>query len=366
VGTTVLVVTIFALMFRMPTGGWSDRFGRRLFLLIGAALGVVYPISMALSTSLALFMVSRIIFGIGLAIFTTSMKAYIADIVPPERRGEAFGINGATFSIALVGGPLSGELLKNLLGFRVSFLGGAVMAAICLVLVYFLPKVKERRKSEVSMMAGARDVLGRRGAWASIMTALTASAGFAMIFTYFPIYADELDLASTAPGILNKITVSVGFSVFAVVTFIVMPRAGRLSDSVGRAASLVPGVLIAIPGVIILSQARDIWLAYAGIGVAALGFGFLRAMMDAIMQDACPRHLRGTGVAVLFSGWDASIGVLAQVLGLAIAMSGFDLMFGIVVLLTATCGSIAILLTWQSTGGGRVTTFKRDFPVVSS
>jgi hypothetical protein len=84
--------------------------------------------------------------------------------------------------------------------------------------------------------------------------------------------------------------------------------------------------------------------------------------MDALMQDACPRELRGTGAAVLFATWDIAIGVESQVLGMAIDLSGFDLMYGIVAATLVFGGVMAIRLSYQ-VSWERMTTYKQEFPV---
>lgn len=361
IGTAVLLATVSALVLRLPSGLLTDRYGRRLVMIWGAVLGVLYPVSMALSTSVGVFMLSRLVHGVGLAVYTTAIKAYIADVVPVDRRGEAFGVNTSAFSLALILGPLTGEALKNAFDFRISFIAGAFLAGIALLLLFFLPKEDEIANDGVSMLGGAGEVLRLRGAWAAIMTAFAGGGLFAAFFVYFPLYAERLNYAADAPPAIRNITISLAFSLFAIITLFAMPRAGKYSDRHGRVAALIPGIIFSLPGVVVLAIAGNLWLAYVGIAIYSLGFSAIRAMMDALMQDATPHWLRGTGAAVLFGAWDLSIGIMSQIMGMAIERFSFDAMYGLAIAFTILFGLWAIWLS-RRVERERITTYKTEFP----
>jgi DHA1 family tetracycline resistance protein-like MFS transporter len=107
--------TVFALMqfaFTPMLGVLSDRFGRRpIILLSNLGLGLDY-IVMALAPTLGWLFVGRVISGITAASITTG-TAYVADVVPPEKRAGAFGMIGAAFGVGFVLGPALGGLLGN-------------------------------------------------------------------------------------------------------------------------------------------------------------------------------------------------------------------------------------------------------------
>src|SRR5213595_427989 len=106
---------VFALMqffFSPFLGVLSDRFGRRpVILLSNLGLGLDY-IVMALAPTIGWLFVGRVISGITAASITTG-TAYVADVVPPEKRAGAFGMIGAAFGVGFVLGPALGGLLGN-------------------------------------------------------------------------------------------------------------------------------------------------------------------------------------------------------------------------------------------------------------
>ena len=129
-------------------GGLSDRFGRRPVLLAAVgALGVDYMI-MGWAPTLSWLFVGRAIAGIAGASFTPAY-AYVADISPPEKRAQNFGIVSAMFGVGFIAGPALGGLLGGL-GPRAPFFAAAALSSINFVYGTFvlpesLPAERRRR-----------------------------------------------------------------------------------------------------------------------------------------------------------------------------------------------------------------------------
>jgi DHA1 family tetracycline resistance protein-like MFS transporter len=120
---------VYALMqfFCAPVlGNLSDRFGRRPVLLFALlALGLDYLI-MGFAPVISWLFIGRLVAGMAGASFTPAY-AYIADITPPEKRAQSFGLMGAAFGIGFILGPAIGGLLGSL-GPRAPFYTAGVIA----------------------------------------------------------------------------------------------------------------------------------------------------------------------------------------------------------------------------------------------
>ena len=116
-------------------GALSDRFGRRPIILISlVGLSLDYLL-LALAPTIGWVVVARIVGGaMGASIATAT--AYIADITPPERRAQNFGLIGAAFGVGYVAGPLIGGLL-GAYGSRVPFFAASAMGVVALVFAWF-------------------------------------------------------------------------------------------------------------------------------------------------------------------------------------------------------------------------------------
>ena len=113
-------------LFAPVIGGLSDRFGRRPVLLATlTALGADYAL-MAWAPTLAWLFVGRVISGIMGATWAAA-NSCVADTVPMEDRGAAFGLLGGCGAAGFVLGPAIGGLAGHY-GDRVPFLVASVLA----------------------------------------------------------------------------------------------------------------------------------------------------------------------------------------------------------------------------------------------
>lgn len=110
-----IFLTVFAAMqffFSPIIGVLSDQFGRRPVLLLSSlGLGLDYVV-MALAPTIGWLFLGRVISGITASSIPTAF-AYIADVVPKEKRAGAFGMIGAAFGIGFTLGPAIGGLVGN-------------------------------------------------------------------------------------------------------------------------------------------------------------------------------------------------------------------------------------------------------------
>src|SRR5918992_1105899 len=122
-GWLAFMYAVMQFLFAPVLGNLSDRYGRRPVLLFAIGLlGVDYLI-MGFAPTLTWLFVGRTLAGIAGASFTPAY-AYIADISPPERRAQNFGVIGAMFGAGFIVGPALGGLLGGL-GPRAPFFAAA-------------------------------------------------------------------------------------------------------------------------------------------------------------------------------------------------------------------------------------------------
>ncbi|MBJ8343538.1 MFS transporter [Antrihabitans sp. YC2-6] len=147
-----IALTVFALgnaLVLLPAGRYSDRFGRRPFLIVGSAVCGVSTIAMGFSGSLVFFFVASLIAGLGSGLINPSQQAAVADIVGSRARG---GPVLATFQmmsdVGAVIGPIAAGALAQHYSYGAAFgvTGGILVAAA--VFWLFVPETLVR--SEVS------------------------------------------------------------------------------------------------------------------------------------------------------------------------------------------------------------------------
>ncbi len=117
-------------------GALSDRYGRRPVLLLSTfGLGISYLVT-ALSHSLWLLLLARLVSGATSATMSVA-NAYVADITSPEQRAKAFGKVGAAFGIGFVFGPMLGGTL-GAIDLRLPFMVAAALSLLNVLYGYFV------------------------------------------------------------------------------------------------------------------------------------------------------------------------------------------------------------------------------------
>lgn len=113
-------------MFSPMAGNLSDRFGRRPVLLVSLFVFSVDYLIMGLAPTLAWLFLGRIIAGTSATSFGVA-NACIADVFPPEKRAQNFGLIGAAFGVGFILGPVIGGFLAEF-GPRTPFFATAGIA----------------------------------------------------------------------------------------------------------------------------------------------------------------------------------------------------------------------------------------------
>ncbi len=345
VGTATLFVTLTAVASRLPSGTLSDRHGRRKLMLIGVLVGVAANLLYSVTHSLPPFLVGRLLSGVSIGLFTTANKALIADLAPPSRRGEALGMSNAAFSIAMIASPLLGEGVKNALGFREVFLTSAALSALSALITYTLPRNRPEHQPEGNLRHSVQLILRMRGAWAAILLMVGTGVGFTVTITYFPLLAERKAVFADAPAWLVPVAIGLGLSIWALVDTLIEPLAGRLSDRVGRQTVAIPGLALLMGGLWAVSHIRHTSGAYVALATLAVGWGTVRTIGDALAQDSVPPALRGMIAAVIYTAFDLSIGINAQLLGGLIQGDDFGAFFRAALGITLAACALGIVLS---------------------
>ena len=125
-GWLVFSYSLMQFVFGPVLGNLSDRFGRRPIILISLVGLTIDYLIMGFAPILAFLFIGRVLAGISGAAVATA-TAYIADITPPEKRAQRFGLIGAAFGLGFIIGPVLGGLLGEL-GPRWPFYAAAALA----------------------------------------------------------------------------------------------------------------------------------------------------------------------------------------------------------------------------------------------
>ncbi len=149
VGLLLMSYSLMQFFFAPMWGRLSDKIGRRPVLLISLCTSVIGYTIWAMSDSLAMLFVSRIIAGLGNANLAVA-QAFMADVTPENERSRGMGMIGAAFGLGFVLGPAIAGIAISC-GVHPGRLGfvAAIFSIIDLAFTFiYLPEPKRRKQNE--------------------------------------------------------------------------------------------------------------------------------------------------------------------------------------------------------------------------
>lgn len=113
IGLLVAAYGITQFFLSPITGRQSDRFGRKVFIVIGVIVFAVAKFIFAIGDALWMLYASRLLEGVAAALIVPPMMAYVADITTTEERAKGNSLLGAAMSFGFVIGPGLGGILAE-------------------------------------------------------------------------------------------------------------------------------------------------------------------------------------------------------------------------------------------------------------
>jgi EmrB/QacA subfamily drug resistance transporter len=110
----ILISTVFLLTF----GRVADMLGRVRMYNLGFVVFTVGSALCGISQNAEQLIIFRLVQGAGAALMMVNGPAIITEVFPPNERGRALGINGITWALGGIAGPLLGGLILSAADWR--------------------------------------------------------------------------------------------------------------------------------------------------------------------------------------------------------------------------------------------------------
>lgn len=349
---------IAAVVLQSPAGKLGDRIGHARMVMAGQLLVAIGALVGFLATGVWMLIVARILMGAGSATLVPSTMALMRHALPPERRGRAFGLFGATMALSAALGPvvggelvewfewpsvfaanlpvlaisvglsvlagtpavpergpesrydwvgtalLAGGLTAIILGLRPD--GGHLVVLVAVGVALLVPFVLWERRVPDPVIAFSlfRSLPFAAGAF---LIALQNLAMYALIFELPLVAGDLFDLDARETG---RLLVSMMLAMV-----VVSPVAGRLADRVGPRAVAVAGSLVGLLGVadlarIDLTSSDDLRIPMILLGI---GLGLTSPPAQTASMNAVEPALAG-----MAAGVSSTMRYLGGIVGVAV------------------------------------------------
>ena len=338
-GPMGLLVSVYSWVLALAAlvmGPISDRVGRRRVLLIGAGALTVALALHGLADTFGTLLVMRVLAGAGGGVLSGAAVSYVGDAFPYERRGWATGwvMSGVPFGL-VIGIPL-GRALAVAAGFRAPFVVFAgVMAAAFVLILTVVPqpdvKLSERRPTVAGSLRQYGELLTRGGTAAAAATYFLMYLGLGLLIVYLPQWlTNQFSLDVTVFGRplavfgLPLDLIATLFLVGGLVSVVVGPQAGALSDVLGRKPLILASCLgLAVVTAALTFVVTERWVAYP-LYAAIMGlFGLRMAPLQALLTALVPDRQRGAFLSLTIAVGQIGTGLGAAVGGVLYADWGY-------------------------------------------
>ncbi len=305
-GFIIALFTLTAGISRPFSGKLTDKVGRVPIMAVGSVVcfvcGILYPIL----SSVAGFLFLRLIHGFSTGFKPTATAAYIADIIPRERWGEALGLHGICFSIGMAIGPALGSTITLYSSINVMFFTSSFFALMSILILFNMKEtLKEKQKFSFGLLKISKADIYAKEALPSAMITFLSYSAYGSILTLIPDWSVYL-------GFQNK---GIFFIVFTIASMMVRFFAGKISDQKGRVLVIKFGLILLITALVILATMQTKLGLILGGMMYGISTGILSPALNAWTIDFSKPNERGKAMATMYIAMEAGIGLGALCAG---------------------------------------------------
>jgi predicted MFS family arabinose efflux permease len=200
VGAIVAAHMMVAAIGSIPLGRASDVWGRRSLLLAGMIISAVTSALLPLAEGAVPLAIIYGAAGIGVAAFTPSALSMVGDAAASGAAGRAF----AWYTIAHYGaigvGSFLGGVVAQAAGYRAAFLVSAGVVTVTFALGLMSIESSNTRVASTDAGATFADVRRNLIVWGGWIVSFCGLVTQAVVYTFFPLLADERGLTSAGIG----------------------------------------------------------------------------------------------------------------------------------------------------------------------
>ncbi len=348
---TISFIVSFGLtkgVFNFVAGILNDRFGRKKIEVLGWIVGIPVPSLLIWAPSWEWVSFANILLGINQALAWSTAVTYTLDIVSPNQRGFAsginefagyFGVGALTFATSYIGSLYGPHPYPMILGIGIVLAGLLLSLTLPESMHHALKEAKESQNHQnerspfrVFALATFKD----RNLFACSQGGFVANFTDGMAWGLLPLFLRSKGLSLGEIGMVATFYPLVwSFSQLAT---------GLMSDRIGRKPVIVGGFFVQGAGIIGISLSGSLtgWLFFALL--FGLGKGMVYPTLIAAVSDSSPPLMRGSilGVYRLWRDWGYAFGALFS--GLVADMLGIGWGVGSAGIVSIFSGIIVLAL----------------------
>jgi predicted MFS family arabinose efflux permease len=232
------LVTAFTLALALSSPvltALTGNFNRRKLLILSMIVFTLGNIAAWASTDYSQVMGARILLALAAGLYSPNASALAGTLVPPEKRGRALSIVNGGMTIAIVLGLPLGAMIGDRFGWRTTFLGVGVLAAMATAGLIFGLHRGVGDRMPVATLRERIEVARRPAVLLALLVTTAWAVGAYTVWTYIALYL-------TATAGLDGPQISGVVFLWGVAAAIGIFGGGYLNDKIGSRSVILPAL----------------------------------------------------------------------------------------------------------------------------
>ncbi|OGG02386.1 MAG: hypothetical protein A3F83_12595 [Candidatus Glassbacteria bacterium RIFCSPLOWO2_12_FULL_58_11] len=300
-----------AIIFRLPTGNWIDRLGRKRMMVLGLfffTIASALPV-FARGAGLYLLLV-RAAAGGATVIYFTAVVTYVAEKAREGRRAETVAIYGAGGFVAQAISPYLCEWLLKVLplspshNYRALFGLAALLCGLAFLTCLGIEEDEPHEEQHLDPDPWYR-VLSSPTMLYLVVPSIVFGSAYASIFNFITDFTQVRHLGEPSTFFLS----------YSITAIVLRLTTGRLLDRIDRRLVVLGSLVIIGVGLFYASISRgSLDLVLVGI-LTGTGHGYIFPSLSTLTYDSSQARNRGTSMSLYMLGFDISMMTVSPILG---------------------------------------------------
>jgi MFS family permease len=308
IGYIIALFTLTAGFARPFSGKLTDTIGRVPIMAFGSVVCFVCSGIYPFVHTVFGFLFLRFLHGFSTGTKPTATAAYVADIIPEDRRGEAQGMLGIFTATGMSIGPTIGSYLAGWASMNIMFYTSSAFALSSILILLnmkeTLPKSSKQPFSFKLFKIGWIDIFEPR-VFPAFLVMLLVSFSSGVILT---LVADQTKIL----GMTNK---GLFFTISTIASLVVRFIFAKSSDKYGRIPVMIVSSVILIISMILFAVVDSVWVFVLASILFGFSWGFNTPTLMAWTVDLSHEDFRGRALATTYIALEAGIGIGAIISG---------------------------------------------------
>lgn len=331
-------MSIIALILRPLAGNLSDHISKYRLSVIGSVLIFIGVVGYCISPTSQLLLLFRLVNGVGFVLATVCMTTWLSLVVPREHVGEAMGMYGLMNALAMALAPAIGIALYNVIGYRETFVLGAVAAVLVFLLVQCVQNkgaaVQNAQSKNADNGTNNRSTVltettstdtqaakrNKRASWTQAFRNVRVFQKNAFPITLLmlcfsmPYFATQADLVEYLQHIESPVSAGLFFIFYAIILLVIRLFFKKYFDRVRYGVWFWVCLFATIAFLVSMMFVHTLGLMILSSGLLSVGYGIIYSVNQATAMMLAPMKEQGLASSTFYFGIDLAM-VIAPILG---------------------------------------------------